>query len=107
MQYPAPPNPEAYIGTYIDQSGLANFSIFQYEDQLAVQTSPTVALFISYYDDLLFQIKEPPLLPCVSYEVSAANNQWLYFEKIDDKTGKSPGFAFPGLFGLDTFKRVA
>jgi len=105
LQYPAPPNPEAYIGMYKEKLGLANFTIFQYENQLAIQLSPTIAFYISFYDDLLFQVKEPPLVPCISYEVTAANNQWLYFEEIDEKTGKSPGFTFPGLFGLDTFSR--
>ena len=87
--------------------GQFNYTVFQYEDQLALQITPTVALFLSYHDDLHFQTKLPPVLPCVLYEVNAANNQWVYFEKIDEKTGKSAGFTFPGQFGGDTFTRIA
>ena len=106
LQHPAPPNPEAYVGSYKDKATQSNFTVFQYEDQLALQISPSIALFLSYHDDLLFQLKEPPLLPCVSFEVTGANNEWLYFEEIDEKTGKSPGFTFPGQFGLDAFTRI-
>ncbi|XP_065902491.1 putative beta-lactamase-like 1 [Dysidea avara] len=98
--YPAPHNPEAYIGVYHDKAGQFNYTVFQYENQLALQITPTVAVFLSYYDDLLFQAKLPPVLPCVLYEISAANNQWVYFDKIDEQTGKSPGFTFPGIPGL-------
>jgi len=73
---------------------------------LAIQLSPTIALYLSYYDDLLFQVKIPSITSCVIYEVTAINNQWLYFEKIDEGTGKSPGFVFPGVLGLDTFSRI-
>jgi len=90
----------------MDQTGQLNFTIFQYEEQLAMHTSPTVVVILSYYDELLFQIKAPPMLSCVEYEMRSGNNEWLYFEEIDEKTGKSPGFTLPGLFGLDTFSRV-
>ena len=65
---------------------------------------PDIIATLSYYDDLLFQAKLPPLLPCLSYEIVAINNQWLYFDEIGED-GKSPGFTFPGMFGLVKFNR--
>ena len=67
--------------------------------------SPTMPVFLSYKEDGLFQVKQPPSLPCVNYEVFAANNQWLYFDEIDS-SGKSPGFIFPGFYGLYKFHRA-
>ena len=67
--------------------------------------SPTVPAFLSYREDGLFQAVLPPLLPCVTYEVIGVNNQWMYFDKIDS-SGKSPGFLFPALYGLDKFHRT-
>ena len=70
-----------------------------------IMVSPTLPVFLSFKGDGLFQVVLPPLLPCVSYEVTAANNQWMYFDKVDS-SGKSPGFVFPGLYGLDKFHRT-
>ena len=67
--------------------------------------SPTQPALLSYKQDDLLQVVLPPSLPCVYYEVTAVNNQWIYFDKIDS-TGKSPGFVFPAMYGLLKFKRV-
>ena len=64
-----------------------------------------LSVYLSYKEDGLFQLALPPLLPCIYYEVFAVNNQWWYFEKIDS-TGKSPGFTFPGFYGMDKFHRT-
>ena len=105
FQYPIPPNPEAYIGSYKDKYGIFNFTVTEHEGQLMSMISPTVPLYLSYKEDGVFQVVLPPLLPCIYYEVNAINNEWMYFDKIDS-TGKSPGLLFPGLYGLDKFSRV-
>ena len=93
------------MGTYKDQFGVLNYTIAEYEGQLVTLISPTIPAFLSYKEDGAFQITLPPSLPCVTYEVTAANNQWMYFDEVDT-TGKSPGFLFPGLYGLDKFHRT-
>lgn len=93
------------MGTYKDKFGVLNITISEYEGQLMSMLSPTVPVFLSYKEDGVLQVVLPPLLPCVYYEVTAANNQWMYFDKVDS-TGKSPGFLFPGMYGLDKFHRT-
>ena len=70
-----------------------------------IMVSPTIPVYLSYKGDGLFQTKLPPLFPCIIYEVIAADNEWMYFDKVDS-SGKSPGFIFPGLYGLDKFHRA-
>ena len=96
---------DAYIGTFNDHYGVFNFTISEHDGQLAIMISPTVSAFLSYKEDGLFQVVLFPYLQCVFYEVTAANNQWIYFDKVDS-SGKSPGFVFPSLYGLDKFKRA-
>ena len=67
--------------------------------------SPDLPVYLSYKEDCLFQLELPPVLPCIYYEVVGVNNEWLYFDEIDS-TGKSPGFSFPGVYGLDKFHRI-
>ena len=55
---------------------------------------PTLPVFLSYKGGL-FQV----------VEVTAANYQWMYFDDINSSS-KSPGFMFPGLYGLDKFHRT-
>ena len=82
-----------------------NFTVFEQDEQLMMMLSPLLSVFLSYKEDGLFQVVLPPLLPCVIYEVIGANNEWIYFDKVDS-SGKSPGFLFPGLYGLDKFHRA-
>ena len=106
-QYPVPSNPEAYIGTYKDEFGLLNFTILEYDGQLITLTlyASNLPVYLSYKEDGLFQLELPPTLPCLYYEVVGVNSQWMYFDEIDS-TGKSPGFSFPGVYGLDKFHRI-
>ena len=68
--------------------------------------SPNIRVILKYKENGLFQVVQPPSLPCIYYEVIAINNQWTYFDKIDH-SGKSPGFVFPSLYGLYKFKRTS
>ena len=99
-----PPSPEVYTGRYRDQYRIYTYHTEQYGDEIVLTGPLHIIATISYYDDLLFQAKLPPLLPCLSYEIIAINNQWLYLDEID-KDGKSPGFTFPGMFRLVKFNR--
>jgi len=67
---------------------------------------PIPYLSLLYRDELLFQVELPSDLPCEVYEIIGLNNQWIYFDQIDSKTGKSPGFTFPTLTGTDKITRV-
>ena len=93
----------AYIGTYKDHYGFFNFTISEYDGQLV---TPNLPAFLSYKEDGLFQVVLFSNQQCVFYEVIAANNQWIYFDMIDS-SGKSPGFIFPSLYGLDKLKRIS
>ena len=108
-QYPVPPNPEAYTGSFEDLILFVNFTIFEKDGQLIAMFGSgfgsNIPLFLSYKEDGLFQVKLPPVLSCITYELFGANNEWIYFDEVD-KSGKSPGFIFPGLSGLDKFHRT-
>ena len=69
-----------------------------------IMVLPNLPVYLSYKGDGLFQTKLPSLLSCIFYEVIAVNNEWVYFDKVDS-SGKSPGFLFPGVYGLDKFHR--
>ncbi|XP_065903484.1 putative beta-lactamase-like 1 isoform X2 [Dysidea avara] len=107
-KHPLPPNPEAYVGNYTDQLKAFEFVILLVDNQLAMGVVPSYIqyVFLSYHDELLFQLDLPDLYTCELYEIIGVNDQWLYFDKVDSKTGKSPGFTFPSLTGTDKITRI-
>ena len=78
------------------------------DDQLVMGVVPSLFqyAFLSYQEELLFQLDLPDMYGCEIYEIIAVNGQWLYFDQIDSKTGKSPGLTFPSLTGTDKITRI-
>ena len=97
IQIPRPPSSEPYVGTYANTSAGITVIVVEVNKTLVAEIT-SLSVYLAYSGEGVFQMFAPPeLLPCMTGELLALSEEWVYFANLQDgvyHTVTVPGFFY-------------